>query len=128
MTSITHALIIDEPWISRILAGEKTWELRTTHCHRRGWIGLIRKGSGQVVGIVRLVNSHGELSVRELLANQTRHRVPAEFLDARSRYRFAWELAGARALTRAVHYRHPRGAVIWVELAPSVRDALTSAL
>jgi ASCH domain-containing protein len=48
-------LIIDEPWISLILQGEKIWEMRKTACHHRGRIALIRKGSGQVVGIAALL-------------------------------------------------------------------------
>ena len=41
-------LIVDEPWISKILAGEKIWEMRSKTTAVRGQIGLIRKGSGAV--------------------------------------------------------------------------------
>ena len=39
------ALVIDEPWISAILLGVKTWEMRRGVCNLRGPIALIRKGS-----------------------------------------------------------------------------------
>jgi hypothetical protein len=44
------ALIIREPWIGHILAGRKTWEMRTSPTNIRGRIGLIRKGRAIVVG------------------------------------------------------------------------------
>ena len=49
-TESMKALIVDEPWISAILRGEKTWEMRKTGCNLRGSIALIRKGAGHVVG------------------------------------------------------------------------------
>jgi len=52
-----RALIIDEPWISKILSGEKTLEMRSRHTKIRGRIGLIRKGSGLIVGDVWLDDS-----------------------------------------------------------------------
>jgi ASCH domain len=42
-------LIIDEPWISLIVSGEKTWEMRSRNTNVRGRIGLIRKGSKTVI-------------------------------------------------------------------------------
>ena len=39
------ALIVDEPWITAILKGDKTWEMRKKNCNIRGQIALIRKGS-----------------------------------------------------------------------------------
>ena len=52
---IEKGLIIDEPWISMILRGSKTWEMRKTITKIRGPIALIRKGSKQVVGTADLV-------------------------------------------------------------------------
>lgn len=45
------ALVIAEPWIGLILDGSKTWEMRSRATRKRGRIALIRKGSGQVVGV-----------------------------------------------------------------------------
>src|SRR5674476_1110094 len=49
------ALIVAEPWISKILSGEKTWEMRSRATTVRGRIGLIRKGSGLIVGAVDII-------------------------------------------------------------------------
>lgn len=125
---ITHALIIDEPWISKILRGEKTWELRTTHCQKRGWVGLIRKGSGQVVGIARVVGSRGPLTPHDLSLYQDAHRVPASFLQLKPEYQYAWEMADARPLATPVRYSHKSGAVIWVQLDPSVTEQIGAQL
>ena len=125
---ISEALIIDEPWISKILRGEKTWELRSTHCHKRGWVGLIRKGSGLVVGVARVVDSIGPLSESELAAAEQLHRVPAATLMAMPKYRHAWVLDGARALANPLPYEHRPGAVIWVRLADRVSREATAQL
>ncbi|MBD8246954.1 ASCH domain-containing protein [Xanthomonas campestris] len=52
-------LVIDEPWISLILSGQKTWEMRSRATSIRGRIALIKKGSGT------------EVSPHFLLANQS---------------------------------------------------------
>jgi hypothetical protein len=52
---IEKALIVADPWISLILDGKKDWEMRSRKTAIRGNIGLIRKGSGLVCGVVKLV-------------------------------------------------------------------------
>lgn len=39
-----------------ILAGRKTWELRSRLTPHRGYVGLIRKGAAMVVGIAEIVD------------------------------------------------------------------------
>lgn len=117
-------LVVDEPWIGLILAGQKTWEMRSRHTQRRGLIALIRKSSGQVVGIAQVTATRGPLSLSELEESFDRHRVPLEeFRSGRAvTWNIAWELASATSLLQPVRYRHPPGAVIWVDL-----DEATSA-
>lgn len=114
-----RGLIIAEPWIDKILDGEKTWEIRGTSTKTRGRIALIRKGSGQVVGTARLTDAVGPLTRRDLQANLRKHCVPRSGLPVLLR-RYprphAWVLEDARRLRRPVSYEHPRGAVIWVTL------------
>ena len=40
---VLQGLVIDEPWIGMLLAGKKTWEMRSAPTSKRGTIGLIRK-------------------------------------------------------------------------------------
>ena len=115
------ALIVDEPWISAILSGEKTWEMRKTDCKLRGSIALIRKGSGHVVGVAEVTDCLPPLGTREAYASaEPFHRVPPsdqEHAFAEG-WRTPWVLANARPLLKPVPYKHPSGAVIWVNLGP----------
>ncbi|WP_144259502.1 ASCH domain-containing protein [Methylocystis sp. ATCC 49242] len=117
------ALIIDEPWITEVLTGRKTWEMRKTACRLRGRIALIRKGSGQVVGTAEVIDTLPPLDTPEAYAAaEDRHRIPPHrqataFADG---WRHPWVLRNARPLATPVPYEHPQGAVIWVTLAPAV--------
>jgi hypothetical protein len=70
-------LIIDEPWISKILRGEKTWEMRRTLSKIRGRIALIRKGSGQIVGVADVVACNPPVAtLDEYAATERFHGIP----------------------------------------------------
>jgi len=115
------ALIVDEPWISAILKGEKTWEMRKTGCKLRGSIALIRKGSGHVIGVAEVTDCLAPLSTREAYASaEPFHRVPPPDQEHSfdGGWRTPWVLANARTLPKPVSYTHPSGAVIWVNLGP----------
>lgn len=114
------ALIIAEPWIGRVLACEKTWEVRSRDTRVRGRIGLIRKGSGTVVGVAELVGRLPKLPISKLRANTARHGVRAEEIGDDFKWDTAWVLDRARPLSAPVPYPHPAGAVIWVNLDPKV--------
>lgn len=121
------ALIIDEPWIGLILAGRKTWEMRKTGRKIRGPIALIRKGSGHVVGVAEVTDCRPAIATREAYAAaEPHHGIPPErqeraFADG---WRTPWVLANARKLARPVPYKHPSGAVIWVNLQPETATAV----
>jgi hypothetical protein len=122
-----RALIIDEPWISAILRGEKIWEMRKRNCKVRGPIALIRKGSGHVVGVAELVDSLQVLTTPQAYADaEPKHRIPPERQASafRDGWVTPWVIASARPLRRPVPYSHPSGAVIWVTLAPDVAAAV----
>ena len=120
-------LVIKEPWIGKILRGEKTWEMRKTACHYRGRIALICKGSGRVVGTAEVVDSLPRIKTRRAYAEAERfHGVPPEqqreaFANG---YTTPWVLANVWPLRRLVPYEHPPGAVIWVRLDQAVVKAI----
>jgi hypothetical protein len=117
------ALVIDKPWIDKILRGEKTWEMRKRVCNYRGLIALIRKGSGHVVGTARVVDCKPALkSFDDYAAAEQYHGTPPaqQRNSFEEGWRIPWVLAGAGALSRPVPYSHPSGAVVWVNLAPEV--------
>lgn len=114
---VTKALIIDEPWISKILNGEKCWEMRSTSATHRGPFGLIRKGSGQVVGVSNLIEVSGPHDNSELEKELSKHHVPKEIYTQQDyKWRYAWHLADSEKLNSPVNYRHKNGAVTWVTL------------
>jgi hypothetical protein len=117
-------LLVQTPWVDLILDGVKTWELRGSRTSVRGPIALIRSGSKTIVGTCELVDVLGPLSKSELLRTVEFHAVPVERLAAGSRYArtYAWVLRNPVRLARPVPYRHPPGAVIWVNL-PDTRTS-----
>lgn len=125
----TQALIIDEPWIGLIMAGRKTWEMRSRPTTKRGLVALVRKGSGQIVAIARIADCLPPLSPARMAAEFDRHRIPQEMIE-REGYKWftPWVLAEVRVLDRPVSYRHPSGAVTWVDLAPDVQAQVDGAL
>jgi hypothetical protein len=71
--NVTHGLVIDRPWVGLIADRKKTWKMRTRPTKVRGWIGLIEKGTGTVIGIACLLPA---LSRRAHNLHFKRHRVP----------------------------------------------------
>ncbi len=111
-------LIIRPPWIDLILCGEKTWEIRGSNTKIRDQIALIRSGSGLVAGKCELVDTIGPLTLKEMQGHLGKHRIPLKALMNSLPYKktFAWVIENARALKEPIPYKHPLGAVIWVNL------------
>jgi hypothetical protein len=125
--TITKALIIDEPWLSKILNGEKDWEMRSTNAKHRGLFGLIRKGSGKIYGVANLSNVSGPYSNEQLAAHLKHHHVGADMIENPDyKWRYAWELKDVRKLEKAVPYQHKSGAVTWVTLDDAAVSMLNS--
>jgi hypothetical protein len=122
MDEVMKGLVVREPWIDLLLSGEKTWEMRSRPTRFRGWLGLIRKGSGEVSGVARLVDCGDALSSAELLATRDRHRIPEADIrsGAVAKWTTPWRLEAVRRLPEPVPYRHPRGAIGLFTLDPPV--------
>jgi len=113
------ALLIRSPYIEEILAGKKTWEIRGSATKHRGKIALVRSGSGLVVGTADLVECLGPLRRADFLANLRKHRDSKSEVMKGSGYDrpHALVLKNAKELRRPIPYKHPYGAIIWVDLA-----------
>ena len=119
---IRSALVVVDPYASSIVSGQKTLELRAAPTGKRELVGIIRKGSGLIVGLARVSGCSGPLGAAELDALRARHLVPADDLAKRPAWRWGWELEAARPLLEPVAYRHPNGAQSWVTIAdPGLR-------
>jgi ASCH domain len=116
-----QGLVIDEPWITKILRGEKTWEMRSKKNLKTGFIALIKKGSGTIVGVAKLDGSPPPLTRSNWMQHFNQHQVPAEFLDdPKFNWFIPWVLTDVRRLSQPVKYDHPNGAVTFVNLSDSV--------
>jgi hypothetical protein len=94
-----------------IIAGEKTWEIRSCNTAVRGRIGLIRKGWKTVVSVADLVGALPKLSLSDLRANVGKHQVSASNIDDEFKHNTAWVHQHARPLREPVPYRHPASAL-----------------
>lgn len=126
--NIERALIIREPWISKILSGGKTWEMRSKPTSVRGWIGLVAQGTNQVVGLARLIGCELPLTARTYERHFAQHAIPADQTQwaIENNWVFPWVLADVIRLPRPVPIASRPGAVQFVNLDLDVIGALTA--
>ncbi|MGP0104074.1 hypothetical protein [Rhodoblastus sp.] len=127
---ITKGLIIADPWIGYILDRTKDWEMRSSSAAYRGSFGLIRKGTGSVYGVARLVDVGAPLSPDEMIASFEHHRIPDHMIRSGevAKWNTPWKLADVQRLSPPVAYRHRAGAVTWVELDHDASAAIARQL
>jgi hypothetical protein len=112
------ALVVAEPHASQIAIGEKTLELRPTRSRKVGsTIAIIAKGTGTIIGTVRIAGVIGPLTTDELRDLRHRHMASPELVAAHPGWRFGWELDSAVKFSTPVPYTHPNGAQSFVILA-----------
>jgi hypothetical protein len=111
-------LIIKEPWIDKILSGEKTWEIRGSNTKRRGTISLIQSGTGMIFGTVDLVDTI-RVGFKEFRDGRDKHQIWSVGLPS-YRQNWAWVLENPVRHPEPIPYKHPQGAVIWVNLGEGV--------
>jgi len=115
-------LIISKQWLDKILAGTKTWEMRSRQTGYRGPIALICQGTGgQILGIAELADSLPSVTEAEFSAARALHSIPQED-DARvleDRWIYPWVLGNVRPLKTPVLSGQRPGQVVWVPIAPA---------
>ena len=111
---LNKALIIKQPWIDYILEGKKTWEIRGRKTNIRGQIELIQSGSGLVVGSCNIVDCK-EITLEEYSNNINKHSITDTTILPYKRT-YAWIISDAIKYKEPRKYKHPQGAIIWVNL------------
>lgn len=106
-------LIIKSPWVEMILDGLKPWEIRGSYSHVRGKVALIRSGSKSVVGYANMTGCLGPFTKEEFAKYQGKHHAVG-FTKYKKIY--AWVLEDVEKLETPIPYKHPQGAIIWVNL------------
>lgn len=107
-------LIIKDPWITKILNGEKVWEIRGSNTKIRGTISLIKSGTGMIYGTVNIVDSMEIISIGMWDRNINNHCV--EILPKEYKRCYAWVLENPMKYVKAIPYKHKPGCVIWINL------------
>jgi hypothetical protein len=82
----------------------------------------------RVHGLADLIDTLPKLPRSELRASFAKHRVPESEIDEDFKWSTAWVLQRARSLQDPIPYRHPAGAVIWVNLDPKVAAVIEQQL
>jgi hypothetical protein len=118
LLGLERGLIIRKPHLGKILAGDKTWEMRTTDTKIRGRIGLIESGSGMIVGEATLTGTR-LAPIKPSLRATTRnlHQLEPQDWKKMNHWKWAWILKDATRYETPTPYDHPKGAVIWVTLS-----------
>jgi hypothetical protein len=98
-----------------MLDGKKTWEIRGSNTKIRGKIALIKSGTGKIYGMVELVNVKN-LTLWDLTEYVDKHCIYS--IDREKMYRQprAWVMESPVRFKEPIPYKHPQGAVIWVNL------------
>lgn len=119
-----RALLIRSPHIGKVLAGSKTWEIRSRSTNVRGRIALIQSKSGLILGTCEIVEVIGPLRYSEYRDNARKWGGKASDVGRSDHLRhYAWVLRKAKRFRTPVPYRHPSGAIIWVRLTPKALAA-----
>ena len=123
---IESGIVIADPWIDRILDGQKNWEMRSSSTSVRGPIALIKKGTGTIVGVATLTDCRGPFDKTELLQFVTKHTITEAQLatGAFDKWKYAWVLSDVKRLAHPIAYHHSKGAVIWVRLDSAAKREL----
>jgi hypothetical protein len=70
-----------------------------------------------VYGTCDLTDSIGPLSLSQLKRHADKHAVPVEeFSEADDKKFFAWVFENVKVFEKPEPYKHPQGAIIWVNL------------
>lgn len=115
---IERALIIREPWISLILSGEKTWEMRTNWTSVRGWIALARKGTNTIAGLAYLSDCRPPLSALTYDQYFDFHQIPPDQTAhvIENKWIFPWVFSDVVAFPEPIPFKSTPSAVTFVKL------------
>ena len=112
--SAKSVLVVKKRWLEKILAGQKTWEIRQGPTAKRGWIHFAQSGStGKLMGRGKLVDVR-RLSRRSFEQNVSHHCVDS-WDDVPYHTPYARVLEDAEWFERPFAYEHKKGAVVWVD-------------
>jgi len=121
------ALTVRDCWLTAILGGQKSLEVRKYPTKLRGIIGLIKAGDSQIYVTVSIVSCRW-YTFEELKGLEKAHRIPEESLQTfcGTSGAYAWELQCPRPIPGIRIARKP-GSVNWVRLDKGAKKKLEDA-
>jgi len=115
---IRRALIIKKEWLDRIFDDGKIWGMRSGKTNIRERIGLIEARSGLIIGEVDLIGCGKRLTEQTAADNFQFHQVAD--LPKLTYWCYPWILENAIRYEKPIPYKHPIGAVIWVNITENL--------
>jgi len=133
---IERTLIIMPEPIEWILSGRKIWELRSKRTSIREPIALSEKGAKKIVGVCRLIDCIGPLSVNQFIENAEKMNYDRKELEVErkelkkdlSKPCYAWVLADVKRLPKPIRFANPSGAVTWALLPAHISRKIAEQL
>jgi hypothetical protein len=111
---LKKGLIIKKVWLDKIFDEGKIWEMRATKTKINGKIALIESGTGMIVGEANLIGcSHIPVKPNDKYIHL--HKI--EDVKLLEKWKYPWILSDAKRYDKPKPYKHPQGAVIWVNLS-----------
>lgn len=114
-----YGLIIKKQWLDKILAGEKTLEIRGSKTGKLGEnVALLESGSCIIRGFCKIQETI-PLDKDKWESEKENHCVDMPFDELTKRYRtpYGWKLHCVMSCEGKLTYDHPHGAVVWVDLS-----------
>lgn len=115
-------LIIKPYWGNKILCGEKKWEIRGQNTKHRGNTEIIYSGSGHRFGSATLVDS---IPITKTMFESSfdKHQIETWIFNVNHyKHLFAWVFESPQFHSVPMPYKHPQGAVIWVNLVEDCHE------
>ena len=114
-------LVIKEPWISMILNGRKSVEIRGTACAKvKGTrVYFSKSGSGKIYGYAEFAGCEGPLDISEWDNLRECHCVTLKEVGILPYTRtYGWKFENARWLSEEIPYYIRRGSIGWRKYQP----------
>ena len=113
------ALVVKDPWASKIVAGEKTIELRTRKTRKVGEkIYIAKAGTKTLIGcatIEKCVLMTIPL-FEETINQHCTSRCYYDKIHAKNKKLYGWFLQDILKFDTLIPYDHPQGAQMWVKI------------
>lgn len=115
-------LIVKKHWLDLILSGKKPWEIRGSNTKIRGTICLIESGTGMIKGTT-ILSGTIPIERSQLPQYEQLHRIEDTSI-VKYKTPYAWVMERSERLPNPIPYKHPQGAITWVNLPDDILEGV----